>query len=167
MAMISCHECGESISDSAAACPKCGAAPKKPLHQKNLGCGPLILLGVFALFIMYMCSDTASTPPNASPQASSAGQVRIGNTAVLRVDSGDVVVMATVEAFREFTKLAVANDTLGMVSMEVGGRLFRVPSGTRARVIDSGLDRREVRILEGPSIGKSGWVVAALVHPEN
>lgn len=28
MAMIKCHECSEEISDSAAACPKCGA--KKP-----------------------------------------------------------------------------------------------------------------------------------------
>lgn len=30
MALIKCHECGAQVSTEAKACPRCGAAPKKP-----------------------------------------------------------------------------------------------------------------------------------------
>jgi uncharacterized membrane protein YvbJ len=35
MALIECHECGKEISDSAAACPACGAPVRAKQHKKG------------------------------------------------------------------------------------------------------------------------------------
>jgi len=87
MALVSCWECGKEISQSAAACPHCGAPPKplsslpvparkkqNPLNQ-NIGCGSLIALGVLA-FLVYSIwnggKESSSPPPAASAPAVSA-----------------------------------------------------------------------------------------------
>jgi hypothetical protein len=45
MAMINCKECGAEISSKASACPKCGAAGKKPMMTGgNTGCGLVLLI---------------------------------------------------------------------------------------------------------------------------
>ena len=53
MAMISCRECGASISSSAVACPRCGFREIKPKPFKWWLWGPLALL---ALFLAYGAS---------------------------------------------------------------------------------------------------------------
>ena len=35
MALIECHECGKEISDSAVACPSCGAPVRAKRHKKG------------------------------------------------------------------------------------------------------------------------------------
>lgn len=47
MAMINCKECGKEISNKAKTCPNCGS----PV-TKNIGCGWLILVIVFVVFII-------------------------------------------------------------------------------------------------------------------
>lgn len=63
MALIQCSECGASISDRAASCPRCGAPPTrvkfasqvKPQGQKRgplaIGCAVLAVLGVFGAIV--------------------------------------------------------------------------------------------------------------------
>jgi uncharacterized membrane protein YvbJ len=52
MALIKCNECGTEISDSALACPKCGAKTKA---QESRNSKKLVLFGiaVFVLFLIY------------------------------------------------------------------------------------------------------------------
>lgn len=40
MALIECYECGKQVSDSAAACPNCGAPVKQNLSSKRGGREP-------------------------------------------------------------------------------------------------------------------------------
>jgi hypothetical protein len=66
MALTKCKECGNEVSEKAAACPKCGAPVKSPPRQ-TLGCGTAIVI-VVALFAFGMwVSDYRSTPT--TPQA--------------------------------------------------------------------------------------------------
>lgn len=63
MALIKCHECGKEISDGAAACPHCGAKPKK-----GMGRGSILIIGLFSIFVAKAAWDSAnretrSTPP--------------------------------------------------------------------------------------------------------
>lgn len=66
MALTACHECKQQISSEAAACPHCGAKPKKGLS----GCS--IVLLVFAAFLVYTCTSAmqgSSAPPKPAKSA--------------------------------------------------------------------------------------------------
>lgn len=163
MALLKCKECGNEISTKAESCPKCGAktGPSKA-GSTNIGCGALILgafiVVIFAGIFSPDDSTTTSTPTSSAPSA------HVGDDVVLSVSSGDVVVCVSKEAYDKFVKLAVAKDYLGMGQMEVAGQLFRVPSGTKAKIIDSGFERRQVRIMEGASFGRAGWITESITR---
>lgn len=161
MALIKCKECETEVSSKAETCPKCGAR----VAAKPMGCGTLIgviflggiIISVFSgIFSSGTRNDTTSSPPSVA--------VQVGSDVVLTASSGDVVVCSSKDAYDQFLKLAVAEDYLGMGQMEAAGRLFRVPSGTKAKIIGTGFEVREVRIMEGKSFGQSGWVTASLTH---
>jgi len=44
MALITCPDCSNQVSDSAPSCPKCGRPVTKPLLQRNVGCGTIVLV---------------------------------------------------------------------------------------------------------------------------
>ena len=67
-------------------------------------------------------------------------------------------------AFDEFMRSAAANDSLGARRMALEGRIYFVPIGTRVRVIDLGMFRSRVRIMEGERVGAAGWVPAGGVR---
>lgn len=88
MALIKCSECGNEISDKAAACPKCGApapgapakapapapAPAAPVKKPptQYGCGSLILLlliggAVFSSFLDRRAPTASQSAVNAPP----------------------------------------------------------------------------------------------------
>jgi len=177
MALINCSECGKQVSDQAAACPHCGApvadraagtaksasGKKESIGKTKIGCLPLILIG-FVVFAVWGALDDAerrSTAPNRP--AGQTATVGVGQDGRVVVNSGSVVVCVTPEAYERFVKLAGANDTLGMANLVAEGGAFLVPSGTRVSVIDRGFERREVRILEGQFMGRSGWVTNSMV----
>ena len=164
MALVKCHECGHEISTSAESCPNCGAKRKKSLGQKEVGCGALLLvvIGFAVIASLFDDGDEQRTRPTSTPSSSPSRSV--GSDVVLRVNNGDVVVCTSKDAYDEFLQLAVAKDYLGMSQMEAAGRLFRVPSGTKARVIGTGFEKREVRIMDGENFGRSGWVTSSLVQ---
>jgi hypothetical protein len=160
VALTKCHECSREISTSAESCPKCGAKPKASFLDRNIGCGTLIVAVLGVGFLISLFDDRDSSVPSSR----SATQSAVGADVVLRVSSGDVVVSVSEDAYAEFLKLAIAEDYLGMARMEAAGRLFRVPSGTKARVIGTGLEKREIRITEGSHFGRAGWVTHSLVQ---
>ena len=162
MAMTKCKECGAEISTTADACPKCGAK-----QVRTSGCAKVVLgfLGLIVfLAIVGQCSRNDSSSTSSPASETSPPVAQVGSDVVLSVSSGDVVVCSTEEAYDEFLKLSVAQDYLGMGQMEGAGRLFRVPSGTKAKVIDTGFEKREVRIMEGAAFGRSGWVTESITR---
>jgi len=55
MALKKCHECGQQVSTSAKACPRCGAKVKK-----GMGCGSMIVaIFVCCVVIAIIKSRTA------------------------------------------------------------------------------------------------------------
>jgi len=154
MALIECRECGNEVSTTATSCPKCGA------KVRRYGCGSIVGFAILAIIVFSQLPTHKSSGPAPEPEPSRT----VGSDVVLHVSSGDVIVCVDEAAYDELLKLAVAKDYLGIGLLEGAGRVFRVPSGTKARVIDSGFEKREVRIMEGPSFGRSGWVTFTIVQ---
>ena len=129
---------------------------KNGIRGESNGVGLLIVLGIVALIF-------ARSLMSCSPGSSTAS---VGSDVVLRLSngSGDIVLCTNESAYDEYVKLAVAKDYLGMAKMESRGRLFRVPSGTKARVIDIGFEKREVRVMEGEHFGQSGWATSSIAQ---
>lgn len=55
MALIKCHECGNDVSTEAAACPKCGAKPKKSVPPSNIGAAIIVI--AIVIFAIAKCSS--------------------------------------------------------------------------------------------------------------
>lgn len=79
MALLPCPDCGNKVSDSAAACPKCGrpisaedrAKAKKAVGCTTAGCLTLVILGIIGSLIGGD-GDGSSTPRQTGPSASMA-----------------------------------------------------------------------------------------------
>jgi len=74
--------------------------------------------------------------------------------------SGDDLVILGVsrEAQEKVDKALYAKDTIGIAQLLANGEAFAVDICTKAKIIDSAVALREVRILEGKNMGKSGWL---------
>lgn len=68
MALLKCHECGHEVSSEAAACPQCGAKPRKPPEGigpiQFVGIGILALIGIGAVAAIFSDDSPASKAPS-------------------------------------------------------------------------------------------------------
>jgi hypothetical protein len=88
-----------------------------------------------------------------------SGPNQNGKERVLRIKGGGLVPVAVSEqALNRLIQLSVAEDNLGIAEMILSGQAWNVTSGTKVVVIDEGVLRSEVRIMDGPQRGKAGWV---------
>jgi len=168
MAMISCGECGTEVSDKATACPKCGnpissqnattAASKKT--GKGIGCLTVIVLFTILAIFGKFSDDGSSRPGNVDVGPS------IGDMVTIRLPSSndEPVLCATREAQDQFTKLAVAHDTLGIGTLLVANVCFLVEPGASARLIDSGFGVKQVRVMDGKQFSRSGWLPSEWIN---
>ncbi len=113
-------------------------------------------------------SSTAPSPSDAPKEESKV--VGIGDIGVLDTRAGNVWVAANESAFDEFNKYAAANDNTGMSEMVLNGRLFIVPCGTTARVLESDLFKKQVRIIHENRrhqlvCGRSGYIASEWIRP--
>lgn len=60
MALVKCHECNAEISDTAKACPQCGAKLKKPS-----GCAAKVAIGLVLLIVVSSAVTKCNAPPEA------------------------------------------------------------------------------------------------------
>lgn len=81
MAMIKCKECGNVVSDAAAACPHCGA-PIKKKKTSVLTWIVAVILGLWLFgFISSQIDNNGSTDSKTSSSAPSSKTYKIGETA--------------------------------------------------------------------------------------
>ena len=102
------------------------------------------------LYKIFKSIDAESTPDTPAQSAPTNGEVR-------RVNSGvtEIVMLATSEmTAKELTKLIVAKEKEGILELANTGDVIAVDQNTRVRVIDLGVFRSEVRILEGRHKGQ-------------
>jgi hypothetical protein len=174
--LIPCPECRQKISEEAVNCPKCGRplsdedvdravqeAEKQKKVQNAVGMGCLAVVLVLMFAFRGCLSGTSGPPPGSETRGEPAGGASsgasVGSEARLHVDGLDTVMVAVDEqAFDEFTKASVAKDNIGIANLVLSGKLVEVPDNTRVLVVDMGLFRRKVRVLEGTHVGLAGWV---------
>ena len=110
----------------------------------RLGCGLLV-----GLLVIGWISTCGKSKPHRS----------VGDRSTLYVDSGDPIMLAVDRpSFEELLKCGAAGDGAGTLDLLHQGRVFLTPNGTSVLVIDMAMYAREVRCLDGPHSGVSGWV---------
>lgn len=68
------------------------------------------------------------------------------------------IVAATRDAHDQLVKTARAGDTYGVMEAVLEGQAFPVEECSRVLVIDAAIGLRQVRVLEGEQIARTGWV---------
>lgn len=126
--------------------------------QKKLGWMMLAVLGFVVVAIIVVSGRGAGAE---SPKAKAAPtRVPVGTEAYVYVADIEAVTLAVdQQAHDALDKAMQANDTIGYAGLSVAGRIYRVDIGTKVLVIDhnfGGLS--QVRVLNGPRIGRSGWL---------
>ncbi len=87
------------------------------------------------------------------------------NRGVLHTESGENVLVAATKADHErVEQLFIAEDEIGVNQMLLEGRIWEVRSGTKCVVIRLRFLITEIRVLEGPHAGQSGWVPTEFVQ---
>ncbi|MEW6209815.1 MAG: hypothetical protein AB1631_15735 [Acidobacteriota bacterium] len=84
----------------------------------------------------------------------------VGSEAMLRNDNPSIPVLVVVEkdTYSKLVKTVEARDDAGYRELFATGRVFSVTSNTKVLIIDQRLDMKQIRILEGPSRERAGWV---------
>lgn len=174
MALITCPDCNNSVSDSAPSCPHCGRPMKYQLPPVNhpqqivveqkkktsivtLGCA--VLAGIALLvFIVGLFKGGGSSP---TTQSLAPG---IGQQAVLNDNTNGLVYVAKTEAALDALLSAIqAKDKVGFTNALM--QTYGCKQNTKVLVIDRKMFKRKVRILEGEVANESGWVPDSWVKP--
>ncbi|PIR14045.1 hypothetical protein COV49_00195 [Candidatus Falkowbacteria bacterium CG11_big_fil_rev_8_21_14_0_20_39_10] len=128
---------------------------KKPLLKTIL---------VLCILILSGCT-TQEIPESSYPNKAESKIIYIGDEAIITNGTELVLLGRTKDDFAELQKISLAQDTFGLAQMMEVGKIFEVKSGTKVKLLDSetslfdyNSDKRQVRILEGLQMGKSGWV---------
>ena len=108
------------------------------------------------LLILFSLALSMIHPKTVTPDQC-ARTPHIGDECQLNVDSSgsDVILAVNQEACHE---MCTANSDHELAVMVLNGSCFFAPKGTRAKLLDWGEGHFEVLVLDGPTIGRKGWV---------
>jgi hypothetical protein len=131
------------------------ARKKLEIEEKNQktkkGClGCLGLIG-FCLVVAFIIALSSKGDKN-SVVAPMHGQARLHTP---KTDS--TLLGVTPEDLEKMIDAYNKGDKYGTGELALSGRTFFVKNNTKVLVIDSSVNYREVRILEGDQTGKAGW----------
>ena len=124
------------------------------------------LIGVLIILVVFLAASGSDKSPSTSnytstpaKQTLSLGEVGIINYKTDRNDcTGQTILGATKESQDKITTALVANDEIGLAQLVITREAFMVDNCTKVKVIDTAVSLRQVRILEGEQVGKSGWL---------
>lgn len=174
--LVTCADCGASISPSASACPSCGRrmeldhalslgrtlwASSRKIAKYAVGCLGVLVVGFVLLGILAIL---VGPPKAADPEGEAASHVewRVGDTAYLyrAGGAGNVLVAADLDALAELTRAVASEDLGAFVRMKDAGRAAYLPNGTKGIVLYRYPHSLSIRIVEGPpgQAGRRWWV---------
>lgn len=171
MIAFRCPSCGayDDLPEYAPAitCRACGyvatlrQAPQKPTWPRF----PRWAWVVIVLVVLYAIGKSRPTEPAAPKQ--DAGVKAQTTEVVLTAENGGLIVVGVTEAdLDEAYKFDRADDRKGLMDLYLAGRTYRVPSGTKVKVIERPWFKARVRILDGKHIGRDGWVSSDFLNAE-
>jgi hypothetical protein len=100
---------------------------------------------------------TVATDTRQTPQT--FPHLGVGDIGTIDDGSGSLVTLSsTKDGYDEMAQAGRAHDTVGIRQLVLMGRVFVVPVGTQARVIDTSFAMRRVRILDGKHKDAAGWL---------
>ena len=134
-------------------------------YGNAIGCigiiGGLLVVGIVLAALIVAFGTSTRATPESGPHTYHPG---LGEDGFLRsTDGGALPVALDEEAWQAMWDAVVAGDDYGMAELVATGRVLAVESGTRVRVIDTGLFRNKIRVLEGEHTGRGGWVAYEFV----
>lgn len=132
-------------------------AKQKIEAQKNatgcMGCLGLIVIIVIISMVFNMFSGSKNTSSKSTTEL-----IPTGEQAIIDSGPGATYIAQTKEGFEQLIKAVNAKDQIGAMELIQVGEVFSVGQYTKVLVIDHGFARTKVRILEGPNVGRSGWL---------
>jgi hypothetical protein len=144
------HEAREQLDKAAR--QKNIMAAKRRQQRTTIGC--LVATAVVAIaFVLISLAGSRSEHPS----------VDVGEQGRIASGAERVIAGVDVAAFDQVVKSQQAHDEAGVTALILSGRAFFVEEGTRVLVIDRSTTLRKVRTLEGPAVGRAGWVPAEWV----
>lgn len=142
--------------------------PKPPLDEATLKLiqqirGFMVLVVIVSVVSCYnrsCATKTKSTTPAAATYDSAASPkpILLGSNVVIKCESDVICVRDYDKHYAEAVRRAVANDFLGLASMEGAKQIFRVANGTKGAVTQNGVTARRIRFTDGPNAFQEGWV---------
>ncbi len=154
---MECPFCAEKIKAKAKVCRYCGRDipedAKKKGSSRAAWLGLLLFLVLMVGFVITTLSPSRTARRGSNPSIPSVG-------AILRLSAtgGAIPVGINEDALDQLEKAQMAQDEQGQVQLVASARILLVPGGTKVRLLELGLFRYEVRILEGRHKGRKGWV---------
>ncbi len=129
-------------------------------RTRQIGIVSLLLLAV--IFTLLMISrpfkkEENSILSNNAPTQS--GAMSIGSEARLQIQGLDSILVSSDDnALHELMDALPKRDESAIEKLVQSGKVFRVPNGTKVRILEFGSSKTKVRIIEGNHLLLDGWV---------
>lgn len=116
----------------------------------------LVGLGIVAIIIVFVVTRPGSK--NVSDSLGKRAAQSAGSEVKLYIKGRDTIMVAADEKTLDELIVAIPARSGELENLIQSGRVFTVPNGTRARVVEKGYGKTKVRIIEGERVLSEGWV---------
>ena len=145
-----------------------GRSSRKQKRGRLVSIGLLVLVAVVALLVMSRFLGSGARPTETAPATPTRSGIVPGGEITLQVPGlPSIMVAADESALIELTGALAAGDQNKVESLIESQAVHRVPNGTKVRVLEAATGKVKVRILEGNSVLKEGWVSERWIHSSN
>lgn len=127
----------------------------------------LLMYGVaLVLLIATLIWSRSGATPAAAPTTRQWQPVNKGQTGQLYHDDGSQIWLTdTTEGYDALAAVLARGRKDDVLTLQRVGEATIVPSQTRVRVLNQTFTLHQVRVIEGPQKGLTGWVAAEEVYP--
>jgi hypothetical protein len=125
----------------------------------------LALVSLFAFIIVL--GALLATPAPGTAQDRPRELLKISGARghlITQAASGQVLLARDQAAIDALVRAININDKITQVHLILSGRTFLLPAGTAILIINTSWDMSEVRLLDGPQFGRTGWVPDAHIQ---
>lgn len=135
--------------------------------------GYILLIGVIILMILIASqsnsspkSITTNPPASITPLVSTTSLVKSGDDITLTAGATakKVPIAKDEKTYEDFVHTISIKDEDGYYKMLFSPNMFLVDKDIKAKVLNTGMARYEIRVLEGEFKGESGWIPVDFVQ---